>query len=716
MPDRWPEWLRFFVFTSVAVLVWNFRSKAVQDVVLFGAFAFALWRNPRGFRMWLRPAGVVFLVAGLLFLLLLPLNAAPAATWRQMVKYADVALAALAIPALFPDRKRVETALFYSAWGIAVVLGYDLLRLVASLKGQVLTRAHELEPFAFQHSNLSAMMAGAAWFVLGYFAWVYRRSRPRCAACMAGMVVLLGFLVVIGSRGPQIAFAGAGVAGALLVLPGWKRKALALFLLMLCVGALVTNIEWINPRFADAENLRGFVDRDKVWAHTLHLVSEKPWLGHGFGKTVFNAVYDGSNPPDSPHDFQHAHQYWLYVAFSFGAVGLLVHLVGWGLLTRDLFRRVGWGGASTLLPALILTLALHLHIYGLGDWPAQVVGIMMIWLVPVALVVSGMPEVGCRRSEVGGQGSGGGTSAVDVDSATVVIPLYNKSGTIERAVRSVLAQDAGVPQVVVVDDGSTDGSAERVEALRVSSVRVVRQANAGAAAARNRGITEADTPLVAFLDADDEWKPGFLGTVLALRNRCPQARMWATAYEEVAPGGETRGLAFHAVPTDPGGGVIEDFFESVCRFPPVCSSNVLVDAGVLEEVGGFPEGEALAEDWDLWARIALRYPVAFSPLVQAVYHRESGDRAMLRYHFDGRRTALTVTLERAIQEKACATAPMRSVRRLLVKHRLEIAKDVLQSGDPRRARDIIRDAGRWRALRLRRFRWWWKTCGRRQST
>lgn len=101
-------------------------------------------------------------------------------------------------------------------------------------------------------------------------------------------------------------------------------------------------------------------------------------------------------------------------------------------------------------------------------------------------------------------------------SITAIIPLYNKEPYIERALASVLAQPVAELEVIVVDDGSSDGGAAKVEACTDPRVRLIRQANAGPGAARNRGLAEAHGDFIAFLDADDYWLPDYLPTSLAL--------------------------------------------------------------------------------------------------------------------------------------------------------------------------------------------------------
>ena len=99
---------------------------------------------------------------------------------------------------------------------------------------------------------------------------------------------------------------------------------------------------------------------------------------------------------------------------------------------------------------------------------------------------------------------------------SVVIPLYNKEKQVAHTLQSVLRQTFQDFEIVIVDDGSTDHSVEEVEKVRDTRIRLVHQQNAGVSAARNRGISEAKYDLIAFLDADDEWKPEYLETQYGL--------------------------------------------------------------------------------------------------------------------------------------------------------------------------------------------------------
>ena len=129
------------------------------------------------------------------------------------------------------------------------------------------------------------------------------------------------------------------------------------------------------------------------------------------------------------------------------------------------------------------------------------------------------------------------TTAVKV---SIVIPLYEKAAYIQRAIESVLAQTHQNFELIVIDDGSTDGGGNIVRRFTDPRIRMIVQKNTGKCVARNRAIKQASSDLVAFLDADDEWLPDFLETVLALWEKFPEAGTWGTAYSEIRPKGQLR--------------------------------------------------------------------------------------------------------------------------------------------------------------------------------
>lgn len=211
---------------------------------------------------------------------------------------------------------------------------------------------------------------------------------------------------------------------------------------------------------------------------------------------------------------------------------------------------------------------------------------------------------------------------------SVVIPLYNKALSIKRSVQSVLAQSYKNFELIVVDDGSTDDGGSIVNKYYDERIFLIRQNNSGVSAARNTGIKHASGNLVAFLDADDSWKPDFLKTIVRLSKNFPNAGLYATAYQINLSNQKIRNPMFSGISESPWEGIISNYFKSATfGDPPVCASAVAIPYDILIESGGFQLGKRMGEDLDLWGRIALKYPIAFSSQVQAIYHQDAENRA-----------------------------------------------------------------------------------------
>ena len=205
---------------------------------------------------------------------------------------------------------------------------------------------------------------------------------------------------------------------------------------------------------------------------------------------------------------------------------------------------------------------------------------------------------------------------------SIIIPLYNKEASIATALRGVLAQTYQDFEVVVVDDGSTDGGAAVVETFDDPRIRLIRQENAGVSAARNRGIAEARGEHVAFLDADDEWMPQFLEEIAALIAEFPECRARATNYIFNSNGVKSPTI-LRKMPFTEGRGVLTNYFEvASCSHPPMWTSAVCIERTLLQEIGGFPVGIKSGEDLLTWARIAVRTQWAFSMKAMAQYNVE----------------------------------------------------------------------------------------------
>src|ERR1035441_2116846 len=182
-------------------------------------------------------------------------------------------------------------------------------------------------------------------------------------------------------------------------------------------------------------------------------------------------------------------------------------------------------------------------------------------------------------------------SGVRVPSVTAVVPLYNKAPYIERCLRSIQAQSFADFEAVVVDDGSTDHSADVAsQAVRNDPrFRIVVQQNRGEGAARNRGIQEARTGLIAFLGADDEWEPSFLEAITDLARQFPGAGILATGFLGRSADAPDQEITLAGA----GCKLIHDYFHRAKFVDIIWPSASAVPLNVLKAVGGFAEGVPL---------------------------------------------------------------------------------------------------------------------------
>ena len=207
---------------------------------------------------------------------------------------------------------------------------------------------------------------------------------------------------------------------------------------------------------------------------------------------------------------------------------------------------------------------------------------------------------------------------------SVVIPLYNKEKQIRATLESVLAQNYQDFEIVIVNDGSTDRSVEEAAAVNDSRIRFIHQKNAGVSAARNRGIEEARGEFIAFLDADDRWKPEYLQTQYELTQRYPECSVFACNYEFVDALGQVKPTIIRKLPFSGAHGVLSNYFEvASCSNPPLWTSAVMVCKEAIQSIGGFPLGIGSGEDLLTWARLACKYHMAYSrkALAQFIFDR-----------------------------------------------------------------------------------------------
>ncbi len=230
-------------------------------------------------------------------------------------------------------------------------------------------------------------------------------------------------------------------------------------------------------------------------------------------------------------------------------------------------------------------------------------------------------------------------------TVSVIIPTYNRKALLRQALESVFAQSYRDFEVIVIDDGSTDGTEEALRPL-FERIRYLSKPNGGPASARNRGIKEARGDYIAFLDSDDLWEPKFLEVTCDYLGRHDELAMVATGWRTLPEGKHRPRVAASLLHGDLFRRLIEQRF--------IRTSSVLARRAFMERVGGFNEGLEVAEDYDMWLRIARAYPVAFLnvPLSWGRKHSGnlSGDRLLgrlkelevLESHYDAARVPARV--------------------------------------------------------------------------
>jgi glycosyltransferase involved in cell wall biosynthesis len=186
-------------------------------------------------------------------------------------------------------------------------------------------------------------------------------------------------------------------------------------------------------------------------------------------------------------------------------------------------------------------------------------------------------------------------------TVSVIIPTFNRGWILREAIDSVLAQDHGDYELIVVDDGSTDDTRAILGAYG-RQIIALRQPNRGVSAARNRGIAESRAQLVAFLDSDDVWLPQKLTRQVAFFQSNPEALICQTEETWVRDGVRLNPKKRHQKPA----GMIFEPSLALCLVSP---SAVMIRKPLFDTVGLFDERLPACEDYDLWLRISCRYPV-----------------------------------------------------------------------------------------------------------
>ena len=207
-------------------------------------------------------------------------------------------------------------------------------------------------------------------------------------------------------------------------------------------------------------------------------------------------------------------------------------------------------------------------------------------------------------------------------TVSVVIPTYNRTSLLLRAVASVRAQTFNDWELIVVDDGSSEDIAGALASVEDPRIRLIRHGvNRGAPAARNTGLAEVRGEWVAFLDSDDEWLPQKLAKQLVLVRRNVDAPVLVyTGFEKI-------GWLRQPSPPTRRGMLFEDLLAK--NFIGTCSTP-LISVAALRQAGGFDPELKSSQDWDLWVRLARLGPIDFVPETLVWYHHQEDSITMNR--------------------------------------------------------------------------------------
>jgi glycosyltransferase involved in cell wall biosynthesis len=206
---------------------------------------------------------------------------------------------------------------------------------------------------------------------------------------------------------------------------------------------------------------------------------------------------------------------------------------------------------------------------------------------------------------------------------SIIIPLFNKVDYISKAIQSVLDQSFQDWELIIVNDGSTDGSeliAEQFQVIYPEKIHLIHQQNQGVALARNYGVEFAKCDFISFLDADDWWDSSFLNEIFFLIRDFPEGAVFGSRYFWVKNKRLSISLNHES---DNFRGEI-DYFKAYlfAWWMPLTSISTVVKKNIFLQEGGFHSKIKFGEDFNLWIRLALRYSIIYTNKPLAFYNQD----------------------------------------------------------------------------------------------
>jgi glycosyltransferase involved in cell wall biosynthesis len=271
-------------------------------------------------------------------------------------------------------------------------------------------------------------------------------------------------------------------------------------------------------------------------------------------------------------------------------------------------------------------------------------------------------------------------------SVSVIIPAYNKAEFTAKTVESVLAQTYDNIETIVVDDGSTDGTRERLGGYE-SRIKYLYKENGGACSARNAGIREARGEYLAFLDHDDLYCPEKIERSIEFLESDPGAGFVHTAADFIDDKGEKVGTF-----VSPGSGYGKDIFGKLLLGNFICNSTVVARRSCVEKTGPFDETMFYPADWDMWIRLARYFKAGY--IDEPLTGHRGPDTYIKRNYRDS-----MIDEELKVLQKAFISAPYldKGIRRSAISNvYYRYGTYLLQMERPAEAKDKFLDSIRWR--------------------
>ena len=253
---------------------------------------------------------------------------------------------------------------------------------------------------------------------------------------------------------------------------------------------------------------------------------------------------------------------------------------------------------------------------------------------------------------------------------SVIIPTYNRKHTLQRAIDSVLAQTFKPYEIIIVDDGSKDGTKEWL-LQNYPSVQYIHQPNNGVSSARNKGIQISQGSWIALLDSDDEWMPEKLEyqsrflEVNRDSSFCHTNEIW------IRNGVRVNQMKKHK---KYGGDIFKHCLD-ICRISP---SSSIINKDVFEEVGAFDESLTVCEDYDLWLRVTAKFNILF--LDEPLIKKYGGHLDQLSRVPEGIEQYRIRSLEKILSMGSLTETQFRSAKDMLI-HKLNIYAKGLKKRD-----------------------------------